>query len=251
MDTKGRRIEGKDVHMVLAVGLSAAFLIGCAGGGVQHQGVDSGGYSRQYDRLADSVTLANARAVNSTTSSLSVTMLTYEQSVSEQDFAYLTNVYAPLRLEDLLDSICKQDVGVTPPVANVPTASFSVDGLQVEMLFAGQLGWVFGVNQDYCSGGEVKAVFMGSKQIAGIPWLVESKRSIHMMKNGTFEFETMPGFAMVTTPGQLGHYTSGLFVVKGRHRVEVPVNVSRLSSSAEVNVAAMYSPTFFINPALE
>ncbi|HAT2580559.1 TPA: hypothetical protein I8273_004587 [Aeromonas hydrophila] len=250
MDTKGwRKNEGKGGRMILAVGVSTALLLGCAGGGAQHYEIGSSGYSRQYDRLADSVTLANARAVSSAPNSLSVTMLTYEQSVSEQDFAYLTNAYAPLRLEDLLDSICAQNVGVTPPVAKVPTASFSVDGVQVGMSLAGQLGWVFGVNQDYCTGGELKAVFMASKQIAGVPWLVESKRSIHMMKNGTFEFETMPGFAMVTTPGQQGHYTSGLFVVKGHHRIEAPVNVSRLSSSVELD--AVYSPTFFINPALE
>lgn len=250
MDTKGRRkIDGKGGRMILAVGVSTALLFGCAGGGTQQYEVGSNGYSRQYERLADSVTLANARAVSSATSSLSVTMLTYEQSVSEQDFAYLTNVYAPLRLEDLLDSICTQNFGVTPPVAKVPTASFSVDGARVGMILAGQLGWVFGVNQDYCTGGELKAVFMASKQIAGVPWVVESKRSIHMMKNGTFEFETMPGFAMVTTPGQQDHYTSGLFVVKGHHRIEAPINVSRLSSSAELN--AVYSPTFFMNPALE
>lgn len=234
--------------MILAVGVSTALLFGCAGGGTQQYEVGSNGYSRQYERLADSVTLANARAVSSATSSLSVTMLTYEQSVSEQDFAYLTNVYAPLRLEDLLDSICTQNFGVTPPVAKVPTASFSVDGARVGMILAGQLGWVFGVNQDYCTGGELKAVFMASKQIAGVPWVVESKRSIHMMKNGAFDFETMPGFAMVNTVGQKNHYTSGLFVVKGHHRIEVPVNVSHISSSAELN--SVYIPTFFVNPAL-
>lgn len=250
MDTKGwSKRNGKDGRMILTVGVSTALLFGCAGGGAQQYEVGPSGYSRQYERLADSVTLAKVRTVSSATSSLSVTMLTYEQSVSEQDFAYLTNVYSPLRLEDLLDSICTQKVGVTPPVAKVPTASFSVDGVQVGMTLAGQMGWVFGVNQDYCTGGELKAVFMASKQIAGVPWLVEAKRSIHIMKNGSFEFETMPGFAMVTTPGQQGHYTSGLFVVKGHHRIEAPVNVSRLSSSVELD--AVYSPTFFINPALE
>lgn len=236
---------------MLAVGVSTALLFGCAGGGAQQYVTAANGYSPQYDRLADGVGLANVRAINSATSSLSVAMLTYEQSVSEQDFDYLTQVYAPVRMGDLLDSICKVGVDAIPPVADVPTASFSIDGSPVGMIFAGQLGWVFGVNQDYCTGGEVKAVFMASKQIADVPWVVESKRSIHIMKNGTFSFETMPGFAMVTTPGQRGHYSSGLFVVKGHHRIEAPVNVSSLDSAADLNLASVYSPTFFINPALE
>ena len=233
----------------VCLSLFGAGLVGCSSGPSMQYNRSETGYSAQYERVADSVTLLGARSIASSTAELGVTALSYDQAVSDADFDYLSHAYAPGNLEELADLVCGSGSTKRNPVVGVPEVQFYVDGSPMQMRFAetpGRYGTVFGVNSDYCDGGTLDAVFMSSiGSIGEVPWLEEAKRSSHLVRNGHFFLETMPSFAMVSRSE--GSAVSGLFLVRGQHQVEVPVFINKLYAS-DLSEAYVFTPTFFDNP---
>ena len=203
-----------------------------------------------YERLADSITLSGARQITDTRTGLSATMLSYVQNVPEADFDYLIHIYSSKPLDEMLTKAC-----ITPthrmPVTNVEGAHFSIDGSPVEMAFIQtQDNWglvsIAGVNKDYCDGGDLKAVFVSGRNIQDVPWLVKGKRSIHLMRNGRFDYELPPAFVMVSNSDDFAR--SGLLVVRGLHSVEAPVNLTQ-ANAMDLDAQYVMTPTFFDNPS--
>lgn len=238
--------DGKLNRCVIA-SVCAALLGGCSSEPCYTRGND--GYSMQYDKFASGISLGEVRAINLPGKGESVAMLSYVQSASEPDFDYLTHVYAPANLDGLLSSVCKASQGGgswRQPIKPVPQAVFSIDGSPEEMIFVSvKASGIFGVNASFCDDGVLSAAFMAGPHLSHTPWFVDAPHTIHIQRNGQFEYETLPGFAMVMNPR--GVYQSGMFVVRGQHQVEVPAASPGLNTYKQ-NEVVVFTASFFENP---
>ena len=200
--------DGKLNRCVIA-SVCAALLGGCSSEPCYTRGND--GYSMQYDKFASGISLGEVRAINLPGKGESFAMLSYVQ-----------------------------------PIKPVPQAVFSIDGSPEEMIFVSvKASGIFGVNASFCDDGVLSAAFMAGPHLSHTPWFVDAPHTIHIQRNGQFEYETLPGFAMVMNPR--GVYQSGMFVVRGQHQVEVPAASPGLNTYKQ-NEVVVFTASFFENP---
>lgn len=185
-----------------------------AGGGTESEGV----YPLAFDEFLNSVQPGAVGLVDLYSSGVKVRdyrilAFNYSQEASQEQMEILIRELAKQAdVKRFVDDGCK--------IAPLLSFHVSVDGKPL------LVGEQFSVNEDYCTTGELKWLFVSGEAVSNIGWIAEAPRSIHLFHDGRFSQEVMPGFTggISWKSGQGVRVRDfGLFVVKGRHDVTIPV----------------------------